>query len=513
MTGSGCSIPSEMKSIVNAKCLKTEHGLGAANCILQDVFERVLHSLKSPMLDGAVAYRSLANNIIRNSTHDATRIEVIALEEMLVRFTTDLCEAIRSVCGSMEIEALMNASERRCMFALDSIGAAILKQTGPYGFQVATELEKNSRQRWVHYLEATQGGDAKSEELALWHTWDDRGFGNECLPIVHVLANALWRDRAGSVKQPSLSRAVLESSKSALWSPGRHLRGGVGVIFDRAGSAVAQITPADSDLILRVSESMTSTGTLLGHRLFRWLVATGYSQCYVEQQKDFRRIVVPGGFSGLGELLGARGGKAADTVHRVLEVLQSVRIDLPHGEIGGLISWQLRKAGPQQRAELAIVLGDALLPDYVTAIPKGGYTARRARMLIPLPVTLPPLVGYPRQQAPQVTMQLLTLIELRENAAALKEHGAVEISNSRWRDLARESGVSSELLETLLSAWLTGDERNPPFLSSPDRGFFTLAVPEYDSELAMLIEAGGRELGGRSAALRRHRFSKRERAA
>jgi hypothetical protein len=102
----------------------------------------------------------------------------------------------------------------------------------------------------------------------------------------------------------------------------------------------------------------------------------------------------------------------------------------------------------------------------------------------------------------------MALIELRENATALTQDGAVEIPTTRWCELARQSGVTESLIDALLAAWLQGDERNPPFLKSPEPGFFTLA-DAYGSELAMLLSAGQKEIDGRSWVKRRRKFSRR----
>jgi hypothetical protein len=75
------------------------------------------------------------------------------------------------------------------------------------------------------------------------------------------------------------------------------------------------------------------------------------------------------------------------------------------------------------------VLGEALLPDYVTRLPKGGEEARRARMLVPMPNRLPPMIGRARDYASQAALQLLVMSELRFNATDLVERG-----ESRFRD-------------------------------------------------------------------------------
>jgi len=250
---------------------------------------------------------------------------------------------------------------------------------------------------------------------------------------------------------------------------------------------------------------LSATRSLTAHRLIRWLVCAGYGQRYLTKMRDFRTLRIERGFTGLARALNLHSGKGADELRRALEVLQFAHLRLPHGEIGGLLTWSLDHPAHGRPSGLSIVLGDALLPDYVARLPKGGEEARRARMLVPIPNRLPPMVGRARDSAAQAALQLLVMTELRFNATDLVHRGAVEIPKQTWKRLADRAELPNQMLDGVIDRWLGRGSDGSAFLSSPSCFSYTLAVPAYGPELRTLVEAGKAEIDGRHRAARRRK--------
>lgn len=386
------------------------------------------------------------------------------------------------------------------IFLPDAIAANLLKGLGKYGGEVAVELREKSSLRC---------------RTDTWHLWYEPKDGS--IPFLPVLARVLWRDivkeRVRLAKHPALSRQVLDKCEEALWRKKRR------VVLDEDKRLVLALADGRPVGLLRnptvgplvvaeVSRSLPATRSLTGHRLFRYLVVKGYERCYLYAERDFRKILVPHGFTGLAHELGIKGAKAADEIRRTLQFMQCLQVDLPHGQAGGLLTWTFTPASSGRPASLDIVLGDPLLPEYVVALAKNTLRAREARRLVPLPSRLPPLVGRPADHAAQASLQMHVMALFRDHAGELVQSGRVRIAPEEWERMARQAGLPVKSVDPVIERWCSDADDGPAFLRSATPGFFTLAVPTYDRELQMIVEAGKAEREGRARAKRRRKPSR-----
>ena len=374
---------------------------------------------------------------------------------------------------------------------------------------IAEQLRVDAEERWERYV-ATQ------DAVELWTPWCRPAPGK----LLEWLAPYEW---LGEVKReigeitrtecPALSATILGTLQRTFLDGRRSLATGLGehAILDREGRPVGFIRepwpgpaiPAGAAEVLRV------TRTLTAHKLIRWLVHQAHRQAIAHATPDYRCIRVAGGLAGLARLLGLNGRKVCEEIKLALQVFQHARVELPTGEIGGLLTWTTRNEAPGRPAELRIVVGDAVLPHYVKGLPKGGRTKQAAKVLVPLSADLPPLIGHPRHHAGLARLQLLVMAEVRHQATQLVRSGWVRVDGTRWGQLAEEAGIPREVLNEAVRVWATA-ETPGAFLaqSAADPCRWTLT----DSREKLFIEASGQleELGRlRQARSRKARGSRR----
>lgn len=420
----------------------------------------------------------------------------LRLERLLGGVVSRFLGDVRAELTFVEAKDQPGSDERLCA-ALERNGSKQLEAIGRHGASMAAERKK---------VLDSRRNNASHDRTKLTRFWlasvgMHSGFAE-------ALAHAIWRDKIEFEEcrgtTPAISARLTEDLHDILWSPKRTVYespgGGVTIIGAR-GRCRARLVATHIDA--GVASAIASTRSLTCHRLVRWIVHAAAGQ-YESQFRDFRRIVIEGGFSGLAARLGIPGGRNVAQVHECLEMLQQIILPLPHGELGGLLTWSFQEESAGQRAILSVIVGDPLLPNYVVALPKRTQSQRRARKLVPVPGTLPPLVGRPNEHAAIVALEMLVLHELRIHASDLVEYGAVEIPYTRWREFAEEAGLPPGLLPRVQEAWLA----RPGFLVRLPNGY-TLA-PEYGFALESLVEAGEQEILGRRRQ-RRSRSAERRR--
>lgn len=463
--------------------------------------------------------RSIAAAVVGNSGESGSRSTEIdalsrALGERLREMSMDL--RLRSELAFKEGGDPLR--EREGMLWLDARAADFLEDVGPYGRGLAAELRTRARVRWEQQLRNRSDPVREgASPISLFRLWYDPDHDPTQIPFVSILARVLWRDevepRLRQAKVPALSITVLESSHRALWSRDRHVevREEGHVVANQRGEVLAVLRATGACPVVpgEIASALSTTRSLIAHRLVRLLVKAGYEQFYVSRLRDYRKIVILGGYSALAHQLGLSGSKGEDQLRRALGALQHIHIHLPHGDLGGLLTWSYYPEAPTRRAVLSVVLGDALLPNYVVALSKRTAKARESRMLVPIPSHLPPMVGMRRNEYPaQATLQLLILAELRRNAATLVREGSVRITDKRRRELAIDAELPGSLLHRVIERWLVTRDDGEAFLVSPEADRYSLAEPAYRRELLTIVEAGKKEINGRAIyEHRRHRRS------
>lgn len=324
-------------------------------------------------------------------------------------------------------------------------------------------------------------------------------------PLMTSLILALWHDeiKVRLTMQPALIRAVVAESLAPIRAGKR--AGEVKFLDD--GSAhdghrvIARAVPqldarAVPTLDARVAgESLHLLGRVAGHRLLNHLVRTGWKQ-WDEMRRDPRCIEFDGAYDAIRDIV-----KIDDTkeLKRILDIGRSFSFESESIEIGGLWTYTHTKSAPGRRAQIKVVLGAALMPCFGDQHKSSSdMITRQARYLIPLLDHEPPLEGLRRNdQGAALNLSQLALVELRDAAVDLKRNATIRTPISRWRELARRSGLPLDALETLLAKWEHPGERETAFIERYGDEW-TLASA-HAIQLEFIKEAGGMMEGGRKS--------------
>ena len=403
------------------------------------------------------------------------------------------------------------------MLLLDELRLRVLESVGD---ENATKARKRYTARW--------SGD-RDQPLALWKDWLE---GDRVPEAVRKLALSLWRYRVkpaleeAEKKRPALAMVVhgpvtdlLAASRKATLAESYTrqrlitLPGDL-VVTVRQDLLDTVIAPGDARKALvkkasaRVEKGISELGSLLGHKTIRHVVREGHRQA-LEQHPDPRVLSYEGGYTGLGEVLGA-SKKEIESLTCIIEALNATEFPLPdYATPVRLLSRELTKATGQRRSRLNILLGTALLPNYVHDLKRHGLTGRPIR-LVPL-LDEPPMVGRLNEYAAQATLSMVVVEHMRDNARELVARGGLPLPHELLRRMADRAGLPRSFdLQRMLDAWLAGADRRPAFLRQTEPGRYTLGTA-HERELDFILAGGQHESDSSSQGKRA--VHKREQAA
>jgi hypothetical protein len=421
------------------------------------------------------------------------------------------------------------------MLALDWLAAELL-HGGKAGDTAAAELRKRSRERALDFhqlkLELAMGG-ASPDSKASPGSFNERCsnlfklWSSSPPPVAKAIALVLWRDRVEPKLRsereetlPALSFVVHEQVVRTMTSGARVQQG---VLVDKRGTRITEMARPEDPLRLPaldltraealIARGGERLGSLTSHRLIRWEVRTGHAQA-MAGASDPRRIRVVGGWEQLASRVGAGAGhKVADDVRAIIHAQAHLCFSLGKKKRGNLLSYTFEDESRIRRAEVVMVLGDALLPHFVVTDLRSDNSRqmRENRRLVPV-VDLPPFVGRPNEYGAQASFQARIVAEMRRRAAELFETGGVRFDFDELARIALNVELPSRLLQRVLDRWLHDGDDGPAFLEPRDRDRYTLAeahAPARD----FLIESGRNEVAGakkgrKSVHARRQRYTK-----
>lgn len=345
---------------------------------------------------------------------------------------------------------------------------------------------------------------------------------------VRNLAKALWLDLVG----PRVERARRKPPALAMvvHEPVAHLFSNVRREEERdgqralrlPGDVLVHVAPSASIgagalNALMVERGLKLFGSIVSHRLLRWLIFTAHRQA-LERDPDPRVIHVDGGWSTIAhDRLRMKGKKAAEQARDLVEAMHATEMPLPpHGKYSRLL---IREAhAPRGRGShwVKLVLGTALLPDYVQELQRLGLArsldGRRLARLVPV-LEVPPMIGRVNEHGAQATFSMLLVAHMRDHAREIVQFGGIALDEVVLADLARRSGLPRDLATPLLDRWMQNGDDGPAFLKREGQ-LYTLG--DVHSAQREFIEQGGRaELDGARAGERgaRERRAKVQRAA
>jgi len=210
-------------------------------------------------------------------------------------------------------------------------------------------------------------------------------------------------------------------------------------------------------------------------------------------EPDFRRVAWPGGWEAVARDI-MPGHNDAAKMRAVFAAGAAVQWVAGDGGWagGGLWTYRERRGGNGRgRGEVALVLGDALLPGFVHTIKGKSLTARENKQLIPILEHEPPM-GAVRPNEGGAVWQLSRLFVFRSvvHAPDLVREGGILLTLEDWQRLAEEAGLPRKVVKRVLDSWVAGEEEGAPALLKRDGDRWTLA--DAHERVRVYIEDGGR---------------------
>jgi hypothetical protein len=346
-----------------------------------------------------------------------------------------------------------------------------------------------------------------------WHLWADPDGAVPGCRFAVLLGHALLVDvviprlEAHARRPPAIAYAVHEpvttlfSRRVQVECAGGQmplpLRDGRAVRFDLDGPPVA-----DGKALERVRQGLALFGSVVGHRVIRDQIFTGHRQALDLGNPDPRIIVVEGGWTAYADRLGMHSKKAAEQIRDVVEAENACEIPLPDGSYGRLLSREIRPARGHESGKLTLILGTALLPNYVPELRRElGDRAKRRDMVLALrlvPVLpLPPFAGgRANEQGPQATLSMDVVAHFRAHALDLAEKGGVSLDRAAFRAMAKAAGVPASMADAVLDRWTRDGDDGPAFLKVVGPDLYTLG--DAHAAARSFLEEAGRQKRARS---------------
>jgi hypothetical protein len=359
-------------------------------------------------------------------------------------------------------------------------------------------------------------GSSPASTFDLWlegeGAGEARGEAPNALP---TFARALWlarvRNVAGkhSTKRPALSMVVHEPVAD-LFSRGlrREEESNGQRALRLPGDVLVRVAHIDASVIPKfVDRGIAAFGGVTAHRTLRWQVFSGHRQA-LDGAADPRLIRVEGGYAALAhEHLGLRSNTAADEVRAIIEAEHAVEVPLPTGSTRLLIRTFVPAVG-RRPSQLELVLGTALLPDYVHTLKRIGASGRELR-LVPV-LDIPGLVGRTNEHGAQASLSMLVAAHMRDHARELVEKGGVTIDEADWQRLATRAGLPVRMVPAVLDRWTQDGSDAPAFLKLVERDRYVLT----DAKAHAFLTEGGRgeiagSVAGKASAVSRERAKTR----
>jgi hypothetical protein len=417
------------------------------------------------------------------------------------------------------------APEEEGMLLWDAKAARFLDGIGDKGKDLAKALRKEAKKRWGELLQDCNGNIEEglfSMQLAsIWAlSWTNKDVSVTPLRFAWNLARALWYDQVEPrlkrerAKPKALVFPVFEEAIDA-HTPGGLLQAieGNNALINHRGERVSdlrRIKPLDKVPTLELSvlpkilsKGAKLLGTLNAYRLLHLEVSLGHQRALNDDIKDVRALRFEGGWEALAEAAGIEGNsRAISEVHAIIAAQAHLCWRWPDGTYGNLLSYEVRPARRNQRGRVSLILGDALLPDFIftPGFFGNGRTAREARRLVPM-LPLPPLIGRDNDKGAQVNLQLRLLVEMRRRAGEFYEKGGILLEQDKLEEFAKEATLPLSTLSKVIERWTQDGDDGPALLERIERDRYTLGKTHVDAR-NFIAKAGEEEIQGKEAGLK-----------
>jgi hypothetical protein len=369
--------------------------------------------------------------------------------------------------------------------------------------------------KWLAETFKTEGAESAAElrrrsGVDPWAPWEAED-GEDFAFILRRLVRLVWRNgmeaeaERARRNRPGLVREVyadeLVAAQTAQLSlptmEPRELR-------DRRGRLVATIDASVTDLPL-VHAGIAALRSPMGNRMVKSFVLTAHRKKEAGEAL-FNRVQYDGGWSGLAEAVGHSGRDLSD-LKALAKMGQHVNWQSRDGTHrgGGWWTWTEKRGGPGAPGYVRFSLADCFVPGFASSLKRDdghALSAREARRLVPeLPYEPPTGAVNERSQGAVWTLHRLFLVDLVDRAEELARTGLVVVSEDRWKDLAKLSGLPLRLLPHVLNSWTEGESEKAPKMVERDGDGWRLALDVYRLEHEFLVDGGRKRIeskaGGR----------------
>lgn len=452
-------------------------------------------------------FGDIATDVSRLARTLATKVELDRFEFLSSPPTAENIDSHDELSEQLaEWKRTQSLAERGGMLAWDAALADVIASTGAGGVGLAKDVREGSRKRWATREKVGFGKDGTPAPGAIWKLWNDptRDDANR---FINLLAAASWAD----VVRPKLEheRARLPAGLARVVASDQIIatmtRQTViptlddGTVRDASGKTIGRITLTTDASIEAVRNGLASFGTVAGNRLVRGLVHRAHDQRDAGIA-DFRRVAFEGGFAAMLDALNL-GRNYGDTIREIAIAGSAVQWTTPHADGGGFWTWSSRRGSRKGPGEVAFVLGDPLLPGYVSGLARlngsSTLTGRRNRRFVPElrgEVPIPKMLDASKHGSVW-TLHRMMIVELVDQARDLATNGYATITPERTAELARLAGLTrQEDITRVLNTFTDGDGTVAPIFKRDGDGW-TLADP-HGKEREYIIDRGRAEISG-----------------
>lgn len=344
---------------------------------------------------------------------------------------------------------------------------AFLKGSGSQGTKFAKFMQKLSQE----------------EEEALWGIWEDA-----TPPMwLSLLYKSFIEDHFDKKKKraempPALTRETVDKGLKRLLQENNPIisindrdleyfskgdRRSIGCIPIKSKN-LPNVQP---DIIPIIRAGGELVGSFMAHKLLHYENKLFYDR-WNNNEKDFRKISIDGGYAELARKLGyTKGGKNIEKLKKILYFQAAFWFTLPSpdggSKTGNLISLTEHKNKFGEIGKLDIIAGSMLTPEAV-------YTASKedgGNLLIPF-VELPEkMLGNPATWGGQAFLQMLILEYITMNSREFAGKESVRITKEQWETLILEAKLPTTFVQRVKDI--------QKLFCCPEQGFLDMQGEEY----------------------------------
>lgn len=396
---------------------------------------------------------------------------------------------------------------------LDFLFSEYIKSVGAVGREAAEKVLKYSKEHHGKYRESSYSPSCRPESWGLWinkFPGTQTTIWSKFLDV--ILVEVIWEDlcaekwgkecRRSDKNVPALTHGV-HPSVTRILSPKTQSQ----VVDNKvqmlhSGKIIASIPTIDQKLMSIVTKGAGNLNSIYHHKLIRHECRSGFEN-WVQDKEDPRVLRFEKGCTEIAEKLGLTSNRAVEEIKALLHAQAFMHFNFEDGSSGNLISLRnFRSRGCNRDDGVEIVLGTQLLPHYTFQAP------RKERLLIPVP-ELPPFVSAPQYHSGQALLQMMVMEEFTENSIEFVDCESIKISDQKWEEFAKETGLPASVFKQALDRWVRDGDDGPRFLVQIEKDRYALG-DNFKKEAEFLrcqgaLRKSRKKEGEKSALLRKRK--------